>query len=96
MGFADEEEKNLWPRLAVDELFDGELGALGLGPFLKLRAPTLGRSSLSLASPWRSPEENRRLRKFIPDPKESRKFENEILAVGSEAAHFAEMLKNKF
>lgn len=90
------EEKNRWPMLAALELLDGELGALGLGPFLKLSGPTCGGSSFSLASPWRSPEENRRRRKFIPDPKESLKFENEILAMGRVAAHFAEMETKRY
>lgn len=80
-GLAEADENSLWPILALEALFEGEFGALGLGPFLKLRTPTFGTSSLSLASPWRSPDEKRRRRKFIPEPKESRKFENEILAV---------------
>lgn len=49
------------PDTLVDR--EGELGALGEGPFLKFR--TLIFSSRSFSSPWRSPELNRLLKKFI-------------------------------
>lgn len=60
-------------------VFDGELGALGDGPFLKLSIFN-GDSSLSLNSPCKSPELNLLRRKFIPVWKLAWKFENEILA----------------
>ena len=53
---------------AVD--LEGELGALGEGPFRTLT----GGIKSSLNSPWRSPELNLLLRKFIPEEKLSRKF----------------------
>lgn len=57
------------------KVFEGELGALGEGPFLNVKILEFS----SLSSPWRSPELNLRLRKFIPLEKFSRKLENEIL-----------------
>lgn len=42
---------------------EGELGALGEGPFLKFR--TFVFSSRSFSSPWRSPELKRLRKKFI-------------------------------
>lgn len=56
-------------------VFDGELGALGDGPFLNVNMLEFS----SRSSPWRSPELNLLLRKFIPLEKFSRKLENEIL-----------------
>lgn len=62
-------------------VFDGELGALGDGPFLIGRMGTWPCSWASRNSPWRSPELKRLFRKPTPVEKLSRKLENEILAV---------------
>ena len=62
-------------------VFDGELGALGDGPFRIGRIGTWPCSWASRNSPWRSPELKRLFRKLTPVEKLSRKLENEILAV---------------
>ena len=64
-------------RDAVELDLEGELGALGEGPFLNVSMLLFS----SRNSPCRSPLLNRLLKKFIPPEKLSLKLENEILAV---------------
>ena len=73
------EEKSPLVSPAALWVFDGELGALGDGPFRKFNFWKLTSSSF-LSSPCRSPELNLLRKKFIPLSKPDRKLENEILA----------------
>ena len=84
-GVDDEvNEENSPP--AVFCVFDGELGALGDGPFFVKLSREKFNSSSFFSSPCRSPELNLRLKKFIPPSKLVWKFVNEILTASNDAA----------
>lgn len=83
-GADDVNDEKIPPAVFCD--LDGELGALGDGPFLEKFKRVKFNSSSFLSSPCRSPELNLLRRKFIPPSKVVRKFANEILTASIEDA----------